>query len=238
MIRAMKPRIRPAEPRPAMDRRGRVLAFGLLCGALASLSLSAPALAVGTLQASIVSCATPPDGGGLQGTLRVTISGVPAGSQVFLQVGTRLDLFKPPFIAIGAADANGTLTHEITGVTERSSPIGLAASINPDSKDPANVIGSLVSVPFVCPAVKPIDALQAAVGSGALTPAEALPVRLALQAAVALEAAGRKPGAVLSLRVARALLNGLVRIGSLTLAEAAPVIDAVNREITRLGGTP
>jgi len=212
--------------------------LGLLCGALASLAFSAPALAVGTLQASIVSCATPPDGGALEGTIRVTISGVPAGSQVFLRVRTPRDVVPHPYFPIGAANANGTLTHEIAAGTERSFPIGLAASINPDSKDPANVIGSPVSVPFVCPAVKPIDALQAAVGSGALTPAEALPVRLALQAAVALEAAGRKPAAVLSLRVARALLNGLVRIGSLTLAEAAPVIDAVNREITRLGGTP
>jgi hypothetical protein len=204
---------------------------------LAALAFSAPAFAVGTFQASIVGCTTLP-GGGVEATIRAMVSGVPAGTPIALRVSAG-QVASPPWVAIGVAGVNGTLTHEFT--VGDQFPVGLeAATGSPGEKvDPASIIGGAhFDVPFVCPAVKPLDALQAAVSSGALTQAEALPAKLALQTAAALEASGRTPAAILSLRVGRLLVNGLVRLGTLTSAEAGPIIEAINREIVRLGGTP
>jgi hypothetical protein len=216
----------------------RRVAIVAVLSTLAALRMSASAFAVGTFQASIVRCTTPPDGGDVQGTVRVTIGGVPGGSQVFLLVGTPLQTSPPQFVSVGFADANGSLIHELT-MTERNSPIGISAQLNPGNKIDPGIIGSgHISVTWGCPAVKPTDALQAAVDSGTLTATEAAPVRLALRAAVALEAAGHPGAAIVSLRVGRLAVNGLVRFGKLTAAEAAPIIAAINSEITRPGGTP
>jgi hypothetical protein len=104
--------------------------------------------------------------------------------------------------------------------------------------DPESEIGDGVAVELVCPVLTPQGAVDAAVESGVLTEREATPLAVKLGAVAAQEDAGNIQAAINLLRAAKQQIEALVASQRATASESQPLLEAIDREIQRLGGTP
>ena len=213
----------------------RLCGLGAVALAMVASSPSAHA-APGTLEASVVDCTTVD--GVLVATVGVSVTGAVAGTPVWLRVFYPLVVLPPPKVNVGTTDATGSLTHRFTGGGADSFPMGVRAYVNDSDKDPESEIGDGVLVEFVCPVLRPQDAVDAAVASGALSIREATPLEVKLGAAAAQEERGNSAGAISLLRAARQQIEALVASRRLSDAEARPLLEAVDREIARLTPPP
>ncbi len=207
-----------------------------LAGVLAALAAHSPAYAApGTLEASVVECAV--IDGELQATVGVSIAGAAPHTEIWMKVHSRLIVQPPRKVSIGFTDAAGSLTHRFVAGPERLLPIGVEAYTSDAEKiDPETQIGSLIVVEFVCPALTPQDVVDDAVECGVLTEREATPLAVKLGAAARHEENGDTAAAINLLRAARHQVDGLIASRRMTQAEAQALLDALDREITRLGG--
>ncbi|MGH2946016.1 MAG: hypothetical protein ACRDPC_07120 [Solirubrobacteraceae bacterium] len=209
----------------------RTTRWSLLCGAMLALAWGASAsAAVGTLDASVIECQT------LEGEphaiVEVAIAGAPADTAIWLLVTDPRQTLPPTPFSAGTTDAGGAFTTRLDPRSADGFPFTVSAQAAGEKGEP---IGEPVSVEFACPASTPIEALQDAVDSGALTADQARPLASLLEAASALEARGMTRAAVTALRISLLQVDVYIRIGWLTEAEAGPLIEAVHREIARLG---
>ena len=139
---------------------------------------------------------------------------------------------------VGTTNANGSLTYRFTGGVAESFPIGLRAYVNDSDKDPESEIGDGAQVEFVCPVLRPQDAVDAAVASGILSTREATPLEVKLGAAAAREEGGNPAAALKLLQAARQQIEALVASRRLSEAQAGTLLEAVDREIARLTPDP
>ena len=208
-----------------------------LAGMLAALVAHTPAYAApGTLEASVVECAV--IDGQLQGTVGVSITGAEPSTETWIRVSHPLIIVAPPLVSIGFTDATGSLSHRFLGGPAAAFPVGVAAYTSASEKiDPGAQIGNSVLVEFVCPVLTPQDVVDDAIESGVLSEREATPLAVKLGAAADQEDDGNTAAAINLLQAAKQQINGLIASRRLTAADAQALLDALNREITRLGGT-
>jgi hypothetical protein len=90
-----------ARPHP-LHLRARTRTLDVLRGTLRLSLLSPPASAVGTFEASVMSCSTPPGGGDAEGKPQARISGAPPGTAILPRVVPGNVTGPPPrFVPIG-----------------------------------------------------------------------------------------------------------------------------------------
>jgi hypothetical protein len=189
------------------------------------------------MEASVVECAVVD--GDLQATIGVSVNGASPNTAIWLQIFNPLIVQPPPKTSVGPTDADGSLSYSFVAGPAEAFPVGIQAyTSGTEKEDPESEIGGLVVVEFVCPVLTPQDAVDAAVDSGVLTANEATPIAVKLGAAAAQEANGNTGAAIKLLEAARRQLEGLVASHRATPSEIQPLLDALNREIARLGGTP
>jgi hypothetical protein len=217
---------------------GRLLRLAAVAGVLGVVLTPSPAFAApGVVEASVVDCAV--IDGALQATVGVSISGASPDTAVWLRIFYPLIVQPPSPTSVGSTDANGLLSYGFVAGPAAAFPLGVRAYTSATEKlDPESEIGGAVVVEFVCPVLTPQDAVDAAVKGGVLTEREAAPLAVKLGAAAAQEANGNAAAAIKLLEAARHQLDALVASRRATPSEVQPLLDALNREIARLGGTP
>jgi hypothetical protein len=215
----------------------QVVRVGAVASVLAALLAPAPASAApGVLEASVVECGT--FDGEPGAVVGVSITAASPNTEIWLRVTDQLIVAPPAKFSVGFTDAGGSLTHRFVKVA-RAFPLGVRAfTSGTEKEDPESEIGSGVGVPFVCPDLSPQAAVGAAVENGVLTEREATPLAVKLGAAAAQEEKGNTQAAINLLEASRQQVQAMIASGRLTAAEAQPLIDAINREIQRLGGNP
>lgn len=182
----------------------------------------------------MVECAT--IDGALQGTVGVSVTGATPNTEIWIRVSHPLIIIPPPFVSIGFTDAAGSLSHRFLGGPAGAFPIGVAAYTSDSDKVEGPQIGSGVLVEFVCPVLRPQDVVDDAVESVVLSEREATPLAVKLGAAADKEEDGNPAAAINLLQAAKQQVNGLIASRRLTGAEAQVLLEALDREIRRLGG--
>jgi hypothetical protein len=216
----------------------RLARLAALAGVLGAVSAPTPASAApGILEASVVECAV--IDGQLQATVGVSITGASPNTAIWLRIFHPLDVAPPPKVSAGSTDANGLLSNRFLAGTAEDFPVGVRAYTSGTERiDPESEIGGVVAVEFVCPVLTPQDVVDGAIESGVLTEREATPLAVKLGAVAAQEESGNIEAAINLLRAARQQIDALVTSRRATPSEVQPLLDAINGEIQRLGGTP